>query len=74
MCEMLGIEQPDDDESARLSDAVDHYVRARGDFFFADSADVIRTLAASYDVHMASGLVVGEGSWLGWSRVTTQAQ
>ncbi|HJM88231.1 MAG TPA: HAD family hydrolase [Dehalococcoidia bacterium] len=55
MAEHLGIAPPDEATCRRLDDDFHIYVRGNGDFFFAESADVIRTLAASYDVHISSG-------------------
>lgn len=55
MAEHLGIAPPDEDTCLRLDDDFTRHVRANGDFFFDASADVIRTLAATYELHTASG-------------------
>jgi phosphoglycolate phosphatase-like HAD superfamily hydrolase len=54
MAEHLGIDPPDEDTCLRLDDDFTRHVLANGDFFFADSADVIRTLAARHQLHMAA--------------------
>jgi phosphoglycolate phosphatase-like HAD superfamily hydrolase len=55
MAEELDIAPPDEDTYMRLDDDFSRYVRIHGDFFFDTSANIVRTLAASYDLHMASG-------------------
>ena len=55
MAEHLGIEPPDPDACMLLDDDCNRHVRGTGDFFFDASADVVRALAGSYDMHTASG-------------------
>ncbi len=55
MCELLGIDAPDDDECARLGREFGVYVSRNGDAELDDAASVVRSLAHRYDLHLATG-------------------
>ena len=61
MCAWLDIQPPAESECARLGRAFNIYVRRNVDSIFPAAADVVRTLAGSFDVHLATGNL----TWLG---------
>jgi len=54
-CRIVGVPYPGDDEAFALGRRVDAYVCRRADCAFPATIDVIRDLAASHDLHTATG-------------------
>ncbi|MFQ5381218.1 MAG: HAD family hydrolase, partial [Dehalococcoidia bacterium] len=60
MCRVLGIREPDEDTSYRLGLEFNLHVRGAHGAVFPEAAPAVRSLAARYDVHLATG----NPSWL----------
>ena len=54
-CAIVGVPYPGDDEAFALGRRMDEYVCRRADCAFPAAVDVIRVLAASHELHTATG-------------------
>lgn len=55
MCDWLGVPRPSDDECVRLGRGYNVYVRRNSRAVFPTAAEMVRTLAQTHELHMATG-------------------